>query len=330
MARRSVRARKPARPQAKRKIAKPTARRKAAKPARPQPAAQGIAVPSGRRFKNLAALEAGYSPRAKHPDLVQTMTAQAWKSAELRKRIPAVLDLRYGDGALQTLDVYQSARAGGPSLIFIHGGYWRAADKNVCTFIAEHLSPAGVTMFNVNYDLCPNVTVEQIVGQVREGTAWVHRNAAAYGGDPNRLYICGHSAGGHLTAMVMATDWSKYSGFDPKAIKGALPISGVMETRPLTGLALNPVWNFTADMASRLCPMINLPTVKAPQLVAAAANETDEFIAMSRDYTELLKKNGIPAEFMLVEGTGHFSIIDQFSRPGSPLLSGAMRMMGVS
>lgn len=331
MARRSVRARKSARPALKRKTIKATAKKRVAKPAKAaKPArAAGITVPSGRRFKNLAALEAGYSPRSRHPDLVQTMTAQAWKSAELRKRIPAVLELRYGNSALQTLDVYQAAKSGGPTFIFIHGGYWRAADKNVCTFIAEHLCPAGVTMFNVNYDLCSNVTVEQIVGQVRDAVVWVQKNAAAYGGDPNRLYICGHSAGGHLTAMIMGTDWSKYPGFDPRAIKGAVPISGVMETRPLPSLALNTVWNLTPAMAAKVSPMLNPPTVKAPQLVVAAADETEEFVDMSRDYADLLKKNGIPAEFMVIPGTGHFSIIDQFSQPGSQLLGGVMKMMGV-
>lgn len=335
MARRSVRARKAARTQPKRKIAKATARKAqpakkpAKRPVTKKPAVRAVVLPSGRRYKNQAELEAQYSPRAKHPECGQTMVAQAWKSAELRKRIPAVLELRYGDSALQTLDVYQAAKAGGPTLVFIHGGYWRASDKNMCSFVAEHLCPAGVTMFNVNYDLCSNVTVPQIVDQVREGVAWVHKNAAAYGGDPSRIYICGHSAGGHLTAMIMATDWSKYPGFDPGCIKGAIPISGVMETRPLPGLALNTIWNFTPESAARMCPMINPPSVKAPQLVAAAADETDEFIAMSRDYADLLKAKGIPVEFLLVSGTGHFTIIDQFSQRGSPLLAGAMRLMGV-
>ena len=334
MARRSVRARKAARTQAKRKTIKATAKKRVAKPAKPAKSAArkpaGVITPSGRRYKSQAELEAQYSPRAKHPECGQTMIAQAWKSAELRKRIPAVIDERYGDSGLQTLDIYQAAQRGGPALIVIHGGYWRAADKNMFSFLAEHLTPAGVNIFNVNYDLCSNVTVAQIVDQVREAVVWVHKNAANYGADPNRLYILGHSAGGHLTAMLMATDWSKYPGFNASAIKGAIPISGVMETRPLPGFALNAVWNLTPDMAARLCPMLNPPKTKAPQLVAAAGDETDEFVAMSRDYADLLKKSGIPCEFLLVPGTGHFTIVDEFSKPGSALLDGAKRLMGVA
>jgi arylformamidase len=321
MARRSVRT---AVLSSKRKASKPAVR--GTKPARPALAA----IPGVRRYKSKAEHEAQYSPRSKHPDCNDTMIAQGWKSAALRKHIPVVLDLRYGDAILQTLDVYKAVKSGGPTLIFIHGGYWRIADKNIFTFMAEHLCPAGVTMFSVNYDLCPNVTVEQIVGQVRDAVVWVHKNAAGYGGDPNRIYICGHSAGGHLTAMIMATDWSKYRGFDATCIKGAIPISGVMETRPLPTFSLNAVWSLTPEMAARVCPMVHPPRLKVPQLVAAAAGETDEFIAMSRDYAALLKSKGIPCEFLLVAATGHFTIMDQFSQPGSPLLSGAMRLMGIA
>lgn len=309
--------------------ASPRAKRAAAKTvrARPAPARFGIAP---RLYDSLAELESQYSPRLKHPDSPQTMLVGSRRSDELRRTIPAILDVRYGDGPMQTLDVYQARKGRGPCFVFIHGGFWRMADKNMFTFVAERIAPAGATVFSVNYDLCPNATLDQIVAEIRQAVAWVHKNAAVYGADPNRLYICGHSAGGHLTAMAMAHDWSNVAGFDPACIKGAVPISGVMEPRPLVHLPINQALNLTPEMAARNCPMLLPIRVKAPQLVAVAADETADFIAQSRDYTARLKKEGIAAEFLLVKGAGHFTILDQYRESGSPLLAATLKLMGLN
>ena len=283
-----------------------------------------------RRYRDHDALEYQYSPERFHTDGDKVRADRAAASKRTYERLKHVKDVRYGRGPLQTLDVFPGP-AGGPSFIFIHGGYWRGGDKAANANIADGLVPAGASVFNMNYDLTPNVTLDQIVAQVREGIAWVHAHAHDYGADPKRLTICGSSAGGHLTAMMLATDWSKAPGFDPGAIRSAIPISGVMETRHLPSLALNAeAWHLDADMAARNCPVLNPPRVKCAMLVAVGATESDEFKSMSQDYADVARATGCPVEFMEVKGEGHFSITSQYMHPGSPLLTATLKLMGLA
>lgn len=282
-----------------------------------------------RRYRDQDALEYQYSPERFHTDSDQVRAARAEASKATRARFKHTADARYGAGPLQTLDVFPG-RAGGPAFVFVHGGYWRGGDKSANSCVADGLVPAGPTVFNMNYDLVPAVTLDRIVDEIREGLVWVQAHARDYGADPGRIFICGASAGGHLTAMMLATDWSKIAGFDPAAIRGAIPISGVMETRQLPKLAANKdAWQLDAAMAERNCPVLNPPRVKCPILVAVGATESDEFIGMSQDYADVARATGCAVEFLPLDGEGHFSILGQFSRPGSPLLSAALKMMGL-
>lgn len=280
-----------------------------------------------RKYRDHDALEYQYSPERFHADGDKVRADRAAASKRTYERLKHVKDVRYGHGPLQTLDVFPGP-AGGPAFVFVHGGYWRGGDKAVNANVADGLVPAGATVFNMNYDLTPNMTLDQIVAEVRDGIGWVHAHARDYGADPKRITICGSSAGGHLTAMMLAQDWSKVAGFDPGAIKGAIPISGVMETRHLPSLALNQqAWHLDDDMAARNCPVLNPPRVKCPILVAVGATESDEFRRMSQDYADVARATGCPVEFMEVAGEGHFSITSQFMRPGSALLTATLQLM---
>ena len=280
-----------------------------------------------RRYRDHDALEYQYSPERFHTDSDAVRAARAAASKATRAKLKHTLDVRYGSGPLQTLDVFPG-KAGGPAFVFIHGGYWRGGDKAANSCVADGLVPGGATVFNMNYDLAPNVTLDRIVAEVREGIVWVQAHAREHGADPGRIYICGASAGGHLTAMMLAQDWSKVPGFSAAAIKGAIPISGVMETRQLPGLAMNKdTWKLDAAMAERNCPVLHPPRVKCPILVAVGATESDEFVGMSHDYADIARATGCQVEFMPLDGEGHFSILGQFSRPGSPLLTATLKMM---
>ena len=144
------------------------------------------------------------------------------------------LDQRYGEAPGETLDLFPARKGDGSCMMFIHGGYWRSRDKQDFSFLAPAWVDAGVSLAVVNYDLCPAVTVEEIVRQMLRASRWLWLHAEDYGMDEDRLYVCGHSAGGHLTAMMMAAVWPAFDARLPKDLfKGGLAISGIYDLRPM-------------------------------------------------------------------------------------------------
>ena len=183
-------------------------------------------------YRNLPpeTLELEFNPRATARNIDERLAASAAASAETRARLDCVLDVRYGPGEKETLDIFPAASPGAPVQLFIHGGYWRAMDKSDYSFIADVFQPAGATTVVINYDLCPAVTLDTIVEQSNRSIAWTWRNIADHGGDPDRLYVSGNSAGGHLTAMALAHDWTA-DGLPADVIKGAAPDHGRVRLR---------------------------------------------------------------------------------------------------
>src|SRR5881394_1895931 len=144
------------------------------------------------------------------------------------------LDLRYGDAPGETIDLFPARKGDGSCLMFIHGGYWRSLDKKDFSFLAPALVGAGISLAVVNYDLCPKVSIEEIVRQMLRASRWLWLHAEDYGMDQDRLYVSGHSAGGHLAAMLMCAQWPAFDSQLPKDLwKGGLAISGIYDLRPL-------------------------------------------------------------------------------------------------
>jgi arylformamidase len=179
-------------------------------------------------------LDAQYNNRARVPGYARFLERWAQASALARERLSRRLDLRYGDGPNETLDLFPSPRANAPVLVFIHGGYWRALDKSDQSFVAPAFVAAGAMVVLPNYELCPSGTVESISLQMARAVAWVWRHAALYGGDPQRIVVAGHSAGGHLAAMMAACDWKRVGADLPeRLLAGSLALSGLFELEPI-------------------------------------------------------------------------------------------------
>ena len=195
-------------------------------------------------WRNLHAeeLEVQFNPRRAVPDFEAYQAANAARSAEIRARLEARLDLAYGDGPLQTLDVFPAAAAAGggaaPVHVFFHGGYWRAQDKANFAFVAEHLVAQGICTVVANYDLCPAVTLDGVVAAARRAIAWTFAHAGEFGADPARLTLSGSSAGAHLQAMALAHDWPG-EGLPADLIKGAVPITGIYDPEPARHVSVN-------------------------------------------------------------------------------------------
>ena len=281
-------------------------------------------------YRNLSpeALELEFNPRAVARNIDERLATYAAESAETRARLDCALDVRYGPGAKETLDIFPAADSGAPVLLFIHGGYWRAMDKSDYSFIADVFQPAGATTVVINYDLCPTVTLDTIVEQSNRSIAWTFRNIADYGGDPERIYVSGNSAGGHLTAMALAHDWEA-EGLPVDIIKGAAPITGVMDCEPVLDITVNELVRLEPEAARRLSPLRNPPRRALPLLVAVGGAEPRLWIEMSEDYAALCRKHGIECEYLEIPDHDHFDISRAVGDPESPLARAMLRMMGL-
>ena len=273
-------------------------------------------------------LELEFNPRATARNVDARVAAYADASAATRARLDPVLDVRYGSGEKETLDIFPTDAPNAPVHLFIHGGYWRAMDKSNYSFIADVFHPAGATTVLVNYDLCPAVTLDTIVAQTMRSIAWTFRNIAQYGGDPNRLYVSGNSAGGHLTAMALAHDWEA-EGLPGDIIKGAMPITGAFDCEPVPDITVNELVRLDRESARRLSPLRNPPRSAPPVLVAVGGAEPRLWIGMSKDYAALCREHGLECEYMELAGHDHFDISRAVGDAESPLARAMLRMMGL-
>jgi arylformamidase len=214
-------------------------------------------------------------------------------------------------------------------MVFIHGGYWQRFDKADVAFLAEAFVQAGVTLVTLNYDLCPAVTLDRIVSEVRAGCAWVGRNIAAHGGDPSRIFVSGNSAGGHLTAMMVATDWPGVDCALPAdLLKGALAISGIYDLEPLLYTSINDAVGLDLEAARRNSPVLLEPRSTALLVIALGALESDEFHRQAKLLADTW--SAIPTTVMPVADCHHYNILLELTEPGTPLMKAALGLMGVA
>jgi acetyl esterase/lipase len=239
------------------------------------------------------------------------VAARSARSDAFRSKHAGLIDLRYGPGARQRLDVFSSGAAGAPTLVFIHGGYWQQNDKEPFAFLGEGLLPAGFNLAVVEYTLAPAARMDAIVGEIRASVAWVIDHAREIGGDPQRVFVSGHSAGGHLTAMAMADE----------RVAGGVAISGIYDLEPIRLNYLNEKLGLDAAEAERNSPILHLPSRAAPLVVTVGLGELPELIRQSDEFATAWRKRGLPGEYLPLTGHDHFSILDELARPDGQLVT---------
>ena len=212
-------------------------------------------------------------------------------------------------------------------MIFIHGGYWHRWDKDSFQFIAKAFRDYGITTVIINYPLAPDASIDQISASCREAVIWSYQNISAYNGDANQLYITGHSAGGHLAAMLLATDWIHFNVI-ADVIKGACAISGLFNLIPIQLSDINKVLNMDNEMVHRNSPVYLLPATQCPLSIIVGGNETNEFLDQSKELYTCWEKT-ISAEILQIEGLNHFSIVETILDAGSCLHQAMLRMMKI-
>jgi arylformamidase len=252
-------------------------------------------------------------------------------SALARERSAAkVLDVAYGDGRNEALDIFPAAQPNAPVLLYIHGGYWRSLDKSDFSFVAPSFVADGATVVVPNYALCPSVTIEDIALQMVRAVAWTWRHIAAHGGDPARIGIAGHSAGGHLAAMMLSCRWRQWADDLPALpFSGALAISGLYDLEPVRRTPfLQADLRLTPQQVARLSPAF-FPRPKAGKLFATVGgNESDEFLRHNQLIRDQWGPTAVPV-CETVSGKDHFTVLESLVDPAGRLHDLALRLVGL-
>ncbi|BAN47220.1 alpha/beta hydrolase [Metapseudomonas resinovorans] len=271
-----------------------------------------------------------YNARESVEDFDQYPRQYRALSDDAHARLRCIKDVAYGPGAGERLDIFPAERPDAPVLLFIHGGYWRALSKADSAFMAPALTAAGACVVVLDYDLAPAVTLDHIVDQTRRALAWLHRHIAEFGGDPQRLYASGSSAGGHLTGMLLAGGWHADYGVPDNVLRGALPISGLFDLRPLLETHINGWMGMDDAAARRNSPSFQLPTRGAELVISYGALETAEFARQSHEFLEAWTARGLPGRFVAAPGRNHFDVVLELGQPGTPLYQAMIELMGLN
>lgn len=274
-------------------------------------------------------LDAEYNNRAKVKDAMTWIARYGAESARARAELPMRFDVPYRPHHAERLDVFGPTTARGPAPIhvFVHGGYWHRMDKAEFSFVARAF-PDAVTVV-INYALVPSVDLDELVRQVRASIVWVHANAASLGGDPARITVSGHSAGGHLVAMLFATDW-RTLGAPNDVVKAGCAISGLYDLEPIRLCYLNDVLGLSPETANRNSPVHLTPSGRAPLILALGADEGPEYHRQTNDLAAAWRRHGVPIEIMDMARHDHFSIVAELERPDSALARAIRKQMGLA
>jgi arylformamidase len=275
-----------------------------------------------------AALDAQYNLRAAVPEHLAYFARYERESAALRAHWPGRLDLAYGPTARQAIDLFLPSEGPAPLLVFIHGGYWQSRDRKDFSFVAGPLLERGAAVALLGYDLAPQVRMDAIVAEIRAGLAWLYRHAPAHGCDPARLYIAGHSAGGHLAAMALATDWRTF-GLPEDVLKGVCAISGMFDLEPISRCYLNEVVGLDEGEARRNSPIHLTLHGRCPVIVAVGELETKAFHEQSRAFATRLERDGWPCQLLVQPDVDHFGIIMSMAQADAPLVQTLGRQVGL-
>ena len=283
-----------------------------------------------------------YNNRARIADCAAILQHWADASAQARTQLGGSLDVPYGTEPGERLDIFPTRNPGAPVLgdnhpgapvlVHIHGGYWRMLDKRDQSFIAPPFVDAGALVVVPNYALCPAASIEQIALQMVRALAWVHRHIAAYGGDPSRIVVSGHSAGGHLAAMLLACDWKSVAPDLPAGLlRGALTVSGVFDLEPLRHAAfLAPDLKLTAASARRLSPAL-MPAprgLKAGLVALVGGDESPEFLRQNRLIAQAWGRATVRA-CEAVPGKNHMNVLNELAEPSSRVHRWGLHLLGL-
>jgi arylformamidase len=254
-------------------------------------------------------LEREYNPSSNIPHIASLHARRKELAQNAQKILAGAYDIPYGTGPLETYDLFFAGRGQAPIQIFFHGGSWKGQDKSNYSFLALPLTAHNVISINVNYDLCPHVTIEALIDECRHAVLHVWKHARLMGGDPNRISVCGHSAGAHIATRMIETEWTHYHA-PADLIKAGVLISGLYDLEPIRLTATNKDVRLTPEDVQRESPMTRIPTRKIPLFLACGTDDNAEFCRQTRDYAHHLRAHDVPITYVEAQGHNHFTILE--------------------
>ncbi len=280
--------------------------------------------------------EVEYNARLQVTDSAKYVDLNEDRSTQFRAQGGCELDIAFGPGPLQKLDIFfpdssaAEAGAGAPVHLFIHGGYWRSRTKESFSFLAKPLTERGAVVVIPSYSLCPDVKIGDIVDEMRTVVRWIFDNASSHGGDPGNLHVSGHSAGGHLAAMLASTDWASLDDRLPNdLIKSIVPVSGLFELSPMLLHPINEEIFLDEEQVAALSPLHFKPNAPLPVHVYVGADESVSFQGQSSDFADAWAKTQATVSFDALPGHNHFTILSDLYNPEFPITRTILRMMAL-
>jgi arylformamidase len=236
----------------------------------------------------------------------------------------------YGAAEIEKLDIYKTKRANAPVNIMLHGGSWRGGTSAQLASIAEVFVNGGAHFVAVDFEsvLKTDGNLFPLVDQVRRAVAWVSKNAATFGGDPNQVYLTGHSSGGHLGGCVVITEWAKY-GLDKNPLKGALLGSGMYDLKAVRLSKRGDYVKFTDEMEQELSAQRHIDRLQTPITLTHGTLETPEFQRQTREFYEAVKAAGKPVKLVVCKGYNHYETQETLGSPYGFMGRAAFEMMGL-
>jgi arylformamidase len=275
-------------------------------------------------------LDAAYDQNRYEPLLGRVSARLVHHSNLTRERIGEPLRVAYGAAQVEKLDIYRTSRSGAPIFVYLHGGTWRFDSARDSAFAAEMFVNAGAHYIAVDFDsvIALKGDLGALAAQIHRAIAWVYANAGTFGGDPNRLYVGGHSSGGHLCGVAMVTDWTEF-GLPGDAVKGGLCMSGIYDLEPVRLSWRRGYINFTDAMVEELSPQRHVDRLAAPIVVSHGSFETPEFQRQARDFAAAVNAAGKPVQH--IEAPYHHQeMAETLGNPYGPNGRAALAMMGLT
>ncbi|MFT4607114.1 MAG: arylformamidase [Urechidicola sp.] len=257
-------------------------------------------------------LEQQYNNRLAVPDFANYLADWSQRSTSYREKSTAHLNLQYGESEREILDIFPATTNTAPIHIFLHGGYWQALSKDSFSFVAEHINRQDECAIIVNYDLCPWVTVAEIMSQIQKATRWILANGEAFG-DIRRIQITGHSAGAHLLARLVTTNWAG-QGYEHPPFQRLNALSGLYDLQPLVMTSINQALQLNPNTSKQVSPLFDRFRHRSDSIelnLLVGNLESDEYKKQSSQ----LKKawgRGLRAQYKIIPDAHHFSILDRF------------------
>jgi arylformamidase len=276
-----------------------------------------------------AELDRQYDQRAWAANAIELINGYAAESEAVRGRLGQPETYDYGDSQAEAFDLFRAQRPQAPIQVFIHGGAWRTLSRHESAFAAETFVRAGAHFVALDFGVLPVASIDDMVRQVRSAFAWLYHNAREIDGDPDRIFVTGHSSGAHLAGAVITTEWPERFGLPLDVVKGALCISGIYDLEPVRRSARNRYVQLDVKLVDDLSPARHVGNVACPVVVGFGEHESDEFKRQGREFAAMIERQHGQVELVEGKGLNHFEIVNTLASPTGLLGRLALHQMGL-